>query len=460
MKRILLCAWAAAAAVAALPISAAADWRDEANARIEQYRKGDLSIRVVDQQGRPVSDATVLVNQTRHAFGFGTAVNEAYFVSTSDPDNAIYREKIRTLFNKAVLENGHKWLRWENPTQRNQAITTTQWLLNQGLEVRGHTMTWQRWDRIPTDVYDNRTDLNYINNRVLNHINAIGSHQYVGGQITEWDVVNELWSEHVLTDLLSPSTAPEKSPVLVEWFNAARAAAPNAQLYVNDYSILASGGRTNTNHQNAYFELVKYLKEQGAPIGGIGMQSHFGSANARTQPEQLLQILDRFAQFDLPIQITEFDMSGSGWTQQEMADYMRDFLTATFSHPSVEGFLMWGFWDGKHHASSAPLFDMDWNLKPSGQVFMDLVFGEWWTQLEGITDPAGVFDTRGFLGLYDITVMVDGVSQVFSIELGRDGQMLMVTVPEPSSALVALIVFAMFVAGSRRCAHPQPVMPN
>ena len=43
-------------------------------ARIEKYRKGDLTIRVVDASGRPVKNALVSIKQTRHAFLFGCNV--------------------------------------------------------------------------------------------------------------------------------------------------------------------------------------------------------------------------------------------------------------------------------------------------------------------------------------------------------------------------------------------------
>src|SRR5258707_14222393 len=44
-----------------------------AEARIDQYRKANATIRVVDQCGQPIPDAKIRVEQIRHSFFFGCA---------------------------------------------------------------------------------------------------------------------------------------------------------------------------------------------------------------------------------------------------------------------------------------------------------------------------------------------------------------------------------------------------
>jgi len=48
--------------------------RAKARKLIEQHRKADFSVRVVDQFGNPVKGAAVSLEQTRHAYLFGTSV--------------------------------------------------------------------------------------------------------------------------------------------------------------------------------------------------------------------------------------------------------------------------------------------------------------------------------------------------------------------------------------------------
>ena len=49
----------------------------------------------------------------------------------------------------------------------------------------------------------------------------------------------------------------------------ARAADPNAKLYLNDYNIEGTGAKSN-----AMFNLVSSLKQQGVPIDGVGFETH------------------------------------------------------------------------------------------------------------------------------------------------------------------------------------------
>lgn len=90
------------------PAALAQQWRDDANARIEQFRKGDLSISVIDAAGNAVPGAAVEVEMQRHAFGFGTAVKASRINGGGGADNAMYREKILENFNHVVFENDLK----------------------------------------------------------------------------------------------------------------------------------------------------------------------------------------------------------------------------------------------------------------------------------------------------------------------------------------------------------------
>jgi GH35 family endo-1,4-beta-xylanase len=221
----------------------------------------------------------------------------------------------------------------------------------------------------------------------------------------EWDVLNEHYSEHILTPILNPDAPLEEAPHLLDWFQAARAADPEARLFVNDYGILVG---EKEKHKRSYERLIEYLLKNDAPLGGIGMQAHYLNAFHRRSPGQLMHTLDRFARFGIPLQITEFDMWGVGWGQtpeeveQAQAGFMRQFYTVCFSHPAVNGITMWGFWDGQHWQDNAPLFREDWSPKPGYEVYHDLVFNQWWTTEEGETDEDGLFTFRGFYGEYGL----------------------------------------------------------
>lgn len=388
-----------------------AAWRQAARERIEKIRKGDLEIRVVDSDGQPIAGAEVGVHMQRHAFPFGATI---YARTLNHPPNFRYREEFLRLFNAATIGNALKWPNWED-WGRYHGTRALEWLREHDIVVRGHNLVWQSWGLLPPDVRNLQNDPEALQKRILTHINRIVSE--LKGQIIGWDVVNEHIDKHVLTDILGLEA-------MVEWFQAAHEADPDAELFVNEYNILSAGGVSNKT-QDAYYELIEYLLDNGAPLSGIGMQSHF--TMSVTPPERIWAILDRFAVFGVPIWITEFDLQlnfpDSEDYQQFAADYLRDFYTAAFSHPAVEGIIIWGFrdedWDGWLH--QAPIFYNDWTLKPSGQAYIDLVFGEWWTDEVGKTDEDGVYRVRAFLGDYEIVASVDGKSVTVPAHVTKEG---------------------------------------
>ncbi len=383
-----------------------APWRKAAARRIETIRKGSLTVAVVDAAGKPVADAEVKVAMKRHAFGFGSAIDARTLIADTD-DGRRYRQTIATCFSKVVFENDLKWPQWEDKQRRGMMLKALGWLDKQGIAARGHCLVWPSWRRMPKDVEGLKNDKAALRRRIDSHVQEEVS--ALKGRITDWDVINEpLWN-HDAMDVCGKE-------VMAEWYKTAHRADPATVLYLNDQNILAGGG-TDRKHQDHYEGTVRYLRKEGAPLGGLGMQCHFGGN--LTPPARLVAILDRFAAFGLPIQVTEFDINTKDRGVQ--ADYMRDFLTTLFSHPKVKGILMWGFWAGRHWKPDAALFSRDWTLRPHGNVWKDLVLKTWWTDATGRTDARGRFTTRGFLGDYEVTAAARGKTQTVRVSLTKPG---------------------------------------
>jgi len=383
-------------------------WRKAALARIERIRKADLTVAVTDADGKPVAGADVAVKMTHHAFGFGAAINAGTFKPETDtPDTLKYREMTQKLFNRVVVENSFKWPGWENADRRRRVLWTLAWLRERGIEVRGHCLVWPSWKHMPRDVQQLEDDKAALQRRILDHIREEVA--ATKGRIAEWDVINEPFSNHDAMDVLGREA-------MVAWFQAAREADPAARLFINDYGILARAGR-DKRHQDHYYETIRFLIDRGAPLDGIGLQSHFGGD--LTPPPRLLAILDRFAAFTKALAVTEFDINVKD--EELQAAYTRDFLTAVFSHPAVNGILMWGFWEGRHWRPQAALFRRDWSVKPNGRAWQDLVFKEWWTDVAARTDAQGRVSVRGFLGDYEVTATAGDRSKTVSLALRKAG---------------------------------------
>jgi endo-1,4-beta-xylanase len=371
-------------------MEADAPWRAEADQRIETFRKGDLALRVLDAAGKPVAGSPVHVRMIRHAFPFGTAAVGARIMGTK-PEDEVYRTHLSELFNAVVLENDLKWGPVEQPERRVQTLAALRWLQERKFLVRGHVMVWPSWRNQPKYLKDLAGDPTALRKRILDHIDDVTG--ITSGLVAHWDVINEPYDNHDITDVCGREE-------MVAWFRRARERLPvDCRLFLNDYGIVAAGGATDTPHQKHYLDTIRFLQEQGAPLEGLGVQSHFGSQP--TPPLIAIRILDSLAAAKLPIVITEFDIN----TQDEdyQAAYTRDYLTLCFAHPAVAGFLMWGFWEGAHWLPQAAMLRKDWSARPNLAVWRELVQQRWWTDATVTTDADGRASLRGFKGDYEIT---------------------------------------------------------
>jgi GH35 family endo-1,4-beta-xylanase len=392
-----------------------ADWRAQAESRIEQIRKAPLTITVKDAAGTPIEGAKVEVVLRKHEFGFGSAIAANPVLNNTTVDGSRYRAIVKSLYSKVVTENALKWPNWQS--SRQTGINLVNWLTDNGLAVRGHTLVWPSWQYLPSSLkstFDSRVAsegqtaaADWLRQAVISHIADEAS--TLAGKLVAWDVINEPYANHDLMDILG-------NAAMIDWFRQAKQSDPHARLYLNDYSILEARG-TDYSHQDHFFNTIQYLRSNGAPLEGIGIQGHFGSG--LTGAVRMLEILDRFATFGVPIEATEFDVNVAD--EQIQADYMRDFMTTLFSHPAVNSILMWGFWQNAHWLPQAALYRSDWTIKPNGQAWIDLVHNLWTTEIAGTTLADGRYGTRAFRGTYDITVSFGGQSKMAAATLVAGG---------------------------------------
>lgn len=359
----------------------------EADERIDTLRKGNLSVKVVDASGNPVSNALVSIVQTRHEFLFGTALaSDMFKPEATNAEATAYREQVKKYFNHAVTENALKWPDMEpkkDEVHYELVDAMAGWCRTNGIALRGHCLFWgcyvPEWANALSDV-----DLRFAIMRRAR--NVVGHYR---GLINEFDVNNEMLHCTALNQRLGDS-------IFRQMCAESSGANPNAILYVNDYGILEG------NELNRYKDQIRDLLDAGAPVGGIGLQAHFGGA---ADMSRIQMALDDLARFNLPIKITEFDC----WADDEavQAQTLEDVYRTAFAHSAVQGILMWGFWEKNHWKPAAALLRTDFSKKPSAEAYERLVFSNWWTRAEGQTATDGTFACRAFFGDLNVLVKTD-----------------------------------------------------
>lgn len=336
----------------------------------------------------------VTVKQQAHEFWFGAAVASHMFSGEiSSADKKKYLTVLKENFNCAVHENAMKWYATERKRGEityKYADAALKWCTDNGLRMRGHCVFWS----VDQFVQDWVKDLDDQSLRQALEERATGLLSHYRGKINEFDVNNEMVHGDFYARRLGES-------IRKEMFQWCRKANPDVILYVNDYGILSGGDLEK------YEKQIESLLAQGVPIGGIGLQGHFGES---VDKEKVKRVLDRLSRFHLPIKITEFDMKTLN--EDDKAKGLEDLYRVCFEHSSVNGILMWGFWAKCHWLSTkkygiegyTALWDKDWNPMPAAKIYRDLVFKEWWTNYEGKADEQGICEVKAFLGHHKVAI--------------------------------------------------------
>jgi GH35 family endo-1,4-beta-xylanase len=392
-----------------------APWRAAAQARIRQIRMGDLRVTVTDASGKPVPGVSVHFAMQKHRFHFGTFVGQNIANSTgADADKT--RAMFLKSFNFATSPIYWGDWGWGNPDWRRNYIDSMAWLQAHGIAFRAHPIVYPNADITPSYVKAKIGDKAAVTKAVLDHVREVTPYLARYGACCT-DAVNEPRTGQYL-----PSIAGDD--IFLKIYQTAHAIAPDVRLFINDYGIITGGGENKTN-LDYYHHWIDDMLAKGAPLGGIGIQGHFGAD--LTDPARVIAVIDDFSKYKLPIQITEFDVDTTDEAAQ--ADYTRDMLTAVFSEPAADAFVIWGFWEGDHWKPNAAMLRRDWSEKPNYKTWMNLIYHDWWTDETGATGADGMAQARAFYGDYKITVTVNGKSVERDLAFAPGSGPLAVTLP-------------------------------
>lgn len=393
---------------------------------IETNRKGDAVIEVVGRDGKPVPGARVSYSQTGHEFLFGC---NAFVLGQLDTDakNRTYEESFARLFNFATVplywegtEPQRGQLRYEDPApdmwRRPPAGRYLEWGARYGITLKGHPLLWHMYN--PPWLPQDAAELRQLYQKRFREIAA-----RFAGRIPIFDVVNE--------SLVCKKTYPlySEDRAYVKWaFDQAAPLFPDAELMINEVTTYNFPPAAT----NAYRRQVAELLKAGAAVRGIGFQYHFFSrgaldkylAGSQCDPAKLLDLYESFAEFGLPLWITEITFGSAGDNGEALqAEVVRDHYRLWFSVPRMAGITWWNLGDGTAVKSENGVCGglLDANLQPKAvyRELEKLLRTEWRSDGASATAADGRASFRGFYGHYRIAVTTGSEVRHFEITLAR-----------------------------------------
>ncbi|CAH8329622.1 unnamed protein product [Eruca vesicaria subsp. sativa] len=334
------------------------EWKLKQDRLIEKIRKNKVRFEVTYKNKTAVKDAVISLKQTKPSFLLGCAMNFRILQSEG------YRKWFASRFAITSFTNEMKWYTTEK-VRGQENYTAADSMLKFAEEneilVRGHTVLWDDPKMQPSWLPKIK-DPEEVMNVTLNRINSVMKRYK--GKLTGWDVVNENLHWDYFEKLLGANASSR-------FYNLGHKLDPDVTLFVNEYNTIENPEEVTATPLKVKEKMEEILAYQGNENikGAIGAQGHFSP----TQPNlaYMRSALDTLGSLGLPVWITELDMPKC----PNQAKYMEEILREAYSHPAVEGIIIFagpevsGF-------DKLTLADKDFNNTETGDV-IDKLLKEW-----------------------------------------------------------------------------------
>lgn len=237
-------------------------------------------------------------------FTVGVAINHR---NLNHPEEL---ELVKKNFNSITAENEMKPVSvqpQEGVFTWGKADSIADFCRKNGLKMRGHCLCWhaQFTDWMFTDKKGKEVSKEVFYERLRKHIHTVVNRYK--DVVYAWDVVNE-----AIADGPDTISCPYRitrhyrlcgDEFIVRAFEYAHEADPKALLFYNDYSTVDPAKR------DRIVNMLRKLRQQGAPIHGLGMQAHY---NIYWPDRALLETaIEAFSRVVDVIHITEMDVRAS-----------------------------------------------------------------------------------------------------------------------------------------------------
>lgn len=415
----------------------------EINENTEKYRKGIMKIKVLKEDGTPVS-AKIRVEQNSHAFDFGTS---ALMLGAMGDKEKEYRDTVSNLFNFVtttfcwgVMETEPGKFRFEEGGEeiyrRPPSDRVLRFAQENNMKVKGQPLFCGHWcpKWLPQD-------LEVLKDRWLNYVDRVA--ERYDGKYHVFDVVNESY----LTDATWKNMSWLPMPVgdFVKWL------LKSAGERFSDKCIMERNEATHVNwgeYADIYYNENKRLLEEGVRLDSIGFQFHFFNGKdyiedylcGEADLKNIYRTYVKMSGLGVPLYITEITIPTvyEGMTLDEGEDLQAEILEKLyrlwFSVPGMNGIIYWNLKDGDTWVNESDcrgcLVDEYMRKKKSYYALEHLIKREWNTCVSSVSDENGKLEFSAFYGKYDIVIESDGNKvEKRAVSFDRKGQMLTITIP-------------------------------
>ena len=412
-------------------------WKLEgANERIEKYRKGKVKLEFKTDEELKERQATVNIQLTDHDFKFGVSFTQLRRF-WGDDFGKTYLNRVKEVFNYATI--GMYWQLTDERIKNNKMVKyyeeVIEWADKNNFRLKGHPLMWH--EAMP-DWVRNFKNLDKLDGLIKNHMKRLIE---TYPEINDWDVYNEP---------IGPFKPHIPPSAITEWIKMKGGIYP---AMVEIYEFVDNVDPTknySNNHYHAkdpeFLKINNFFVEKNLNFSSIGMQAHMQTNDNVMSESQLWNQIKNYEGLGKKIQFTEITVTSSerfnNWKEHQaflkkrdevmsnggvmnlpslpeyenfQADYLKDFYTLAFSHPSVSSITFWNLTDKnawRGHAGGL-LFD-DLKPKKAFNELKKLIKTTWTTKIfESNIDLKKGVDFNGFYGKYEGEVIIENIKYPF-----------------------------------------------
>lgn len=252
-----------------------------------------------------------------------------------------------------------------------------------GLAMHGHALVWH--NQAPDWMNALSGPPEIFRDALVTHVRTVATHY--AGRVASWDVVNEAFLDETPAEYRETIWYESLGPDYIELaFRTAREAAPEADLYYNDYDISGAIGPAKLDR---ILVMIDDFLARDVPIDGLGFQMHVSIREPSL--DQIAEALGKAVERGILVRISELDIAVNPGNDQSatftdaLADAQRQryedvvrIYLETVPPSQRGGITVWGITDGdswipgfRGRPDWPLLFTADFAPKPALEGFAD-----------------------------------------------------------------------------------------
>lgn len=365
-------------------------WVDQSQTAIEQHRKTDVTVIVLDQQDRAVQGATVRLVQQRHDFVLGLTL----------PTNRMPPKGCRALpvyrcFNAIAMDRYTDWSVSIEATPTQQADRLTAW--TQALApIRKDFGTV-----ISADPARNHDRLSLLTAAELR--DAVYARIDLANVFDPQADRFDLYSDALKQDMVERKLGHGMLPRM---FDRADAQRPEASFGVRvSNAISLRLGRDFVGKMQA-------MQVRQVALDHITIEQQFAEP---VQPNAMRRMLDEYiGPMNVPVTIAGLEVGGP--TPVAAAIKLETLIRLMFAQPKIDGLYFAGLVEGEEELleNHAALIDPNGQPTAAGEVLDSLFTQLWHSDTTDVSDERGNVASRVFTGWYKVVATLPDGTEIVS----------------------------------------------